>query len=62
MKRLYNLLACVLVGAFAISCEYEAMMDGVYYPEMDGAAMQEENTPLLVFVLTRSTRLMQQKV
>lgn len=45
MKRLYNLLACVLVGAFAISCEYGAMMDGVYYPEMDGVAMPEEGEP-----------------
>ena len=45
MKRLYNLLACVLVGAFAISCEYEAMMDGVYYQEIDGAAMPEEGEP-----------------
>ena len=45
MKRLYNLLACVLVCAFAISCEYGAMMDGVYYPEMDGAAMPEEGEP-----------------
>ena len=45
MKRLYNLLACVLVGAFAISCEYGAMMDGVYYPEMDGAAMPGEGEP-----------------
>ena len=47
MKRPYNLLACALISAFVTSCEYGGIMDGAFYPEMDGVEVpdDEETNP-----------------